>query len=435
MAAIDPSIYEEILLESADRSKTVDISGGAVSIDYYEDIFSPTITAKIQVYTTGNAIRGDGGELQTIYNGLPLRGGERVALKIKGNSPDNPGLDFSTNQDDYLYVSGISNIISKTQKESFVLNLASKECITNETSRVGRKFPSTLQISESVDIILKEYLATSKTVEVDTTQNTYGFIGNMRKPFTILTWLAAKSVPETSSEDGTAGFVFYQTKDSYKFKSLDDLISQSPKEIYTYTEVSRKEDDHDHNIISYNTSKNEDIIEKLRLGAYSSNRVFYNPLNFTFPSKTFKLEDYSGNSKNLGKEISLPPLDEGGEETLGDLPSRVITQVLDVGTFEVGVSTATNADPMQYQSQALMRYNTLFTQTLNMIVPSNTNLSAGDIIECQFPLSSTESLNEYDPDQSGLYMIKELCHHFSPDGSWTSMKVIRDTFGRYGTNT
>ena len=435
MAAIDASIYEELILESADRSKSVDISLGATSIDYYEDIFSPTITAKIQVYTTGNAIAGDGGELQTIYNGLPLRGGERVAMKIKGNTADNPGLDFSSDQDNYFYVSGISNIISKTQKETFTLNLVSRECITNETSRVGRKFPTTLQISESVDIILKEYLATNKEIEIDTTQNTYGFIGNMRKPFTLLTWLAAKSVPETSSDDGTAGFVFFQTKDSYKFKSLDDLISQPAKEIYTYTEVSKKEDDHDHNIINYRTSRNEDIIEKLRLGAYASNRVFYNPLNFTFPTKTFKIEDYAGYSKNLGKEISLPPLTKNGDETLGDLPSRVITQILDVGTFEVGVSTASNADPMQYQSQALMRYNTLFTQTLDMTIPSNTNLSAGDIIECQFPLSNTSNVNEYDPDQSGLYMIKELCHHFDSDGSWTAMKVIRDTFGRYGTNT
>ncbi len=435
MAAVDPSIYEEIVIESADHSRSVDIKEGVVAIDYYEDIFSPTITAKLTVYNTGNTVENQTGEMQAIYNGLPLRGGERVSLKIKGNHAGNPGLDFSTNQEDYLYVSGISNVISKTQEESFILNLTSRESITNETSRVGRKFPPTLQISESADIILREYLVTNKEIEIDTTQNTYGFIGNMRKPFTVLTWLAAKSVPESSSEDGTAGFLFFQTKDAYKFKSIDDLISQEPKQLYTYTEVSRREDDHDHNILSYTTEVNENIIEKLRLGAYASNRIFYNPLNFTFPTKTFKLDDYAGNSRNLGREIDLPALEEGSQETLGDLPSRVITQILDVGTFEVGISTATNADPMQYQSQALMRYNTLFTQTLSMIIPSNTNLTAGDIIECQFPLATTSGANEYDRDQSGLYMIKELCHHFSPDGSWTSMRIIRDTFGRYGRNT
>jgi len=31
-------------------------------------------------------------------------------------------------------------------------------------------------------------------------------------------------------------------------------------------------------------------------------------------------------------------------------------------------------------------------------------------------------------------MIKELCHHFDPEGTYTSMKLIRDTFGKYGKN-
>ena len=81
MSAIDPSLYEEIVIESP-SGKTVDITQGVVMIDYYEDLFSPTITAKLQVVNMGYSIKGDDGELQTIYNGLPLRGGEKVTLKI-----------------------------------------------------------------------------------------------------------------------------------------------------------------------------------------------------------------------------------------------------------------------------------------------------------------------------------------------------------------
>jgi hypothetical protein len=69
-----------------------------------------------------------------------------------------------------------------------------------------------------------------------------------------------------------------------------------------------------------------------------------------------------------------------------------------------------------------------------MIVPSNTNLHAGDLIECEFPKIASGKAKEFDQEQSGLYMIKELCHHFDTNGSYTSMTLIRDTFGRYGTN-
>ena len=97
--------------------------------------------------------------------------------------------------------------------------------------------------------------------------------------------------------------------------------------------------------------------------------------------------------------------------------------------MEKDASTDQNSDPRLYQSQSLMRYNTLFTQSVNIMVPSNTNLRAGDIIQCNFPKISQSNAKEFDKEQSGLYMIKELCHHFDTENSYTSMKLIRDTFG------
>ena len=62
-----------------------------------------------------------------------------------------------------------------------------------------------------------------------------------------------------------------------------------------------------------------------------------------------------------------------------------------------------------YQSQALFRYNILFTQQVTIEIPNNTNLEAGDLIECNFPVVTTNETKEFDHMQSGLYMIKELC--------------------------
>jgi len=444
--SVKKSIYEELILESNDQKRTVDIRTGTVSIDYYEDIFSPSITAKIQVGNTGDSIQAQDNEgnatgaFQSIYNGLPLRGGERVSLKIGGNSPTNPGLDFASNEQDYLYVSSINNVISESQREFFELNLVSREAITNETVRVPKKFPTSQSISDSVESIIKEYLKTDKIDEIDKTQNKYGFIGNLRKPFTVLVWLASKGVPESSKKDATAGYVFFQTQDGFSFRSIDNLISQPSKATYIYSDVNQTgyEKDNDFNILQYTTNRNQNLIEKLRLGTYSSYRMFYNPLTFEFtpPEKgTFKLNDYVSGVNNLGQELQLPKISSSSNVSLGDSPTRILTQCLDIGTMEKGVSREGNSDPFKYQSQAIMRYNILFTQTMSMTVPSNTNLRAGDIITCKFPKISREDGAVYDDEQSGLYMIKELCHHFDTEGSYTSMTLIRDTFGRYGTNT
>ena len=441
--SVKKSIYEELILESNDQKRTVDIRTGTVSIDYYEDIFSPSITAKIQVGNTGDSIQAQDnegnatGSFQSIYNGLPLRGGERVSLKIAGNSKTNPGLDFATDEKDYLYVSSISNVISESQKEFFELNLVSREAITNETVRVPKKFPTSQSIDESVRSIITEYLKTDKIDAIDKTQNKYGFIGNLRKPFTVLVWLASKGVPESSKKDATAGYVFFQTQDGFSFRSIDNLISQPSKATYIYSDVNQTgyEKDNDFNILQYTTNRNQNLIEKLRLGTYSSYRIVYDPLNFTFKESTFKLENYAGESANLGQALELPKIANDSNQKLGDLPTRILSQVLDIGTVDKDISKDSNADPSKYQSQAIMRYNVLFTQTLSMTVPSNTNLRAGDIITCNFPKISREDGATYDDEQSGLYMIKELCHHFDTEGSYTSMTLIRDTFGRYATNT
>ena len=447
MAAINKSIYEELILESNDQKRTIDIRQGTVSIDYYEDIFSPTITAKIRVVNTGDTIQAPDkegnpdGEKQSIYNGLPLRGGERVSLKIKGNTTKNPGLDFATNEKDYLYVSSITDIVSESQRETFLLHLTSREAITNETSRVGRKYSTSSTIDASVTDILKNYLKTEKIGKIDKTQNKYGFIGNLRKPFTILVWLASKGVPAEISGDATAGFVFFQTREGFQFRSIDSLISQKPDKIptYTYTQVNESgiTRDNDFAILNYRTEKNQNLIEKLRLGSYASYRMFYNPLTFEFtdPQKgTFTTDDYVSGVKNLGQQLELPKISNDSNIDLGHIPTRYLTQVLDIGTMEKDVSTDVNSDPFKYQSQAIMRYNMLFTQTMSIVVGSNTNLKAGDIIKCNFPKISRGDKEEYDKEQSGLYMIKELCHHFDSDASYTSMKLIRDTFGANGTN-
>ena len=431
MPAVDSSKYDEILIESNDKSRSVDLRSGVQSIDYYEDIFSPTITAKMVVTTTGDAING-----QSIYQGLPLRGGERVSVKIAGNTSKNPGLDFSS-KDAYLYVSSISNIISSNQTETFVLNLCSREAITNETARVAKKYPTSSPISASAEDIVKSYLQTKKSVSVDPSSNKYGFIGNMRKPFTVLTWLASKGVPD-SKGDATAGYVFYETQDGYNFRALDKLITQEKKATYNATEIVNPDSEkQDFQILSYITNRNQNMVEKLRIGAFASQRMFFNPNTFEFtdPEKgLFKYDDYAGKSKNLGGKITLPKISEDSEQTLGDVPTRMITGIIDLGTLEKDVSLDENANPLKYQSQALMRYNVLFTQTITMTVPLNTNLKAGDIVECLFPKTTTAEKKEYDQDQSGLYMIKELCHHFDTEGSYTSMKLIRDTFGKYGKN-
>ena len=440
MAAKDKSIYELFTIKSNDGSKTIDLRGAIVAFSYFENVFSPMLTAQIIVATTGNVITDEDGDKTSIYNGLPLRGGEKVSIKIPANSGNNVDLEFTEEKGNELYVGSITNITIKAEKELFTLNLVSREAITNETQRVGKKFPVTEPISDSVKEIIKEYLLSEKEVDVDETQNPYGFIGNLKKPFTIITWLAAKSVPgNVGGESATAGYFFFETKEGYHFRSIDSLIAQPPYEIeYTYSPsvVDNQDPDADFKILSYETTYNQNLIQNLERGAYCSYRMYYNPysMSFTTPEQgLFQVSKSAEKMENLGKdfEVFLPPVDKENK-SLAEVPSRMITGVLDFGTLERKGSRQNkkNADPMEYQSQSMMRYNTLFTQQVEATIPLNTNLCCGSIIKCKFAKITTDKTKIIDDEQSGLYMIKELVHYYEGRGSFTKLKLIRDTMGK-----
>ncbi len=447
MSASEAASFEELVIQSNDQKRTINLVAGVVSVDYYEDILSPTVTAKIRVINTGDTIVKEGSkEKQSIYNGLPLRGGERLSMKIldqgkTGEGEEKKGLDFS-NPEKYLFVSSITQVLQEEQRESFLLNLVSREAITNETTRVYKRYRG--RISDTVRKILTDPLIglnvdKSKLNKiVESTKGSYDFVGNLRKPFSTLISLASKSIPNKSG-DATAGFVFFQTQDGFQFSSIDSLIKQKSKATYTYTDVNESSitKNNDYKILQYTVDKNQNLIENLRMGTYSFRRLSFNPLSFQFKQEVYNYGDKNSGKKNdrmnnLGtKELQLPKISDDSKLTLDQLPTRTVSQIVDVGASTT-VSKDDNYPADKYQGQNVVRYNLLMTQSVSMTVPCNTDLKAGDIITCLFPKISREDKNEYDSEESGKYMIKELCHHFEAKRSFTSMTLVRDTYGLHG---
>ena len=455
MPAISPCEYELITIES-DQGVTIDLRLGVVSFQYFEDLFSPTVTAKMVVISTSGVVSDDKTKkIESLYNGLPIRGGERVAIKIKGNTNVNKGLRFDT-PETYLYVSKISNVIRDGQKEIFVLHLVSREAITNEITHVNRKFEPYSLIDTHVKDILKNDLKV-KTIRyagnIDPASNKYGFLGNLKSPFQLLVWLASKATPQTQSTSGFTGYFFYQTQSGFNFRSADSLIKdgldgrtartnfKATRE-YTHKQFTDYiNESGDFNILSYSIQRNNDLIRKLIIGQYSNFTASFNPLTGRFS----KVEEGSFNLKEIlnqpkGKKIStlgdvpeVPTLLSDDGVGLGELPSRIMSVVKDVGTLSKEASKSDSPGVSQTQKEALVRYNLLFQQVVKIIIPLNTNLQAGEVVKLNF-LGAPEG-STYDRQQSGYYLIKELCHAFDTEQSITSMTVIRDTFGEFGQNS
>jgi hypothetical protein len=433
--ALQPKLFT---ITSLDGSKTIDMLGSSalLFLDYYEDILSPSVMLTAQIMSS-----------VSILNVLPIRGGERVDVSIETAFGSFVHI---------LYVYKVSGISQDSNNEIFTLNLVSREAITNETVRCVRRYDGT--IDQSVTTILRDVLFVDeknrKSENIEKTINSYSFIGNQKKPFHILTWLGPKSIPHTTTSTGksgsglsaeakgVAGFLFFMNKDGFNFKSIENLVkntglgSSNQKDIpqYFYTQITEANTTiNELRILDYNIEKNTDILKNLRVGMYANATYFYDLYDNRLSLITYVLKNEIKNASLLGSDKNIIVSDQ-----LGSSVSRIMVRTSDIGVMDNslrGTSGITDRTPMRDETdmaRSVSRYNLLFTQSLNIVVPCNVNLKVGDIINVQFPRINNSNNRDLDDKQSGNYLIKELRHHMEPTTMVTSLKLIRDSYGLYG---
>lgn len=426
--AITSLKYNSVEIQSLETNKKIDLTNSMVFCDYYEDILSPCVMMTIQVAST-----------YSIYNGLPIRGGEKVELDIETASGN-----FKLAGDYAMYVYKVSAIVADGTKEYFTLHLCSREGLTNETARVQKKYEKK-PINEHVEAILKDVLKTKKykSKNIEKTSNSYSFIGTLKKPFHVLTWLGPKGVPATSSSGnsgkvakGVAGFVFYENRDGFNFRSIDTLVSATESQSGSTSKEAVPQYKYDpgitqsnnaannFNIINYNFEKNTDLMKSLRVGMYSNITYFYDLYKNKIDGITYSINSEI-KSKLGGSKIPYP-------KDFGNRPSRILFRSSDVGMLDAEGNTEDSGRDNTDMAKSFSRYNLLFTQALNMIVPMNINLKAGTIIYAQFAKVDASQSGEVDSEQSGNYLIKEVRHHFEGNQMISSLKLIRDSYGLYG---
>ena len=415
------SNYEIMTLSKGE--KEVRLEGMTVAFDYYESIRSPNVTATMMVVDTGGSVeysnKYDSQErLGSIYNALPLTGNEKLEFKIRSALGV---LDFSkTGGKKPLFVNGSVNPDQNSQRESIAISLFSEGAKLNSESTVVKKYQG--NIGDSVQTLINQFLPEMKVANIQKTANAYNFIGNSKSVFEICCNLGSKSFAEKES----AGFFFFETRDGFNFRSIDNLIAkESSAEYYTSGVLNENLDNpgNDYKILSHHIRKNQNIINALNAGVFFTRNVYFNPKTFEEIEVTYKFED-GKLVKQLGTEVFPPEV---------NAYTKTHYSILDIGTLETTVAGKDNNNPNEYQAQAAMRYNILFSQLVDIQIPCNPNLKAGDTIDCYFEMitQSKKEQGAHDPVQSGKYLIVDLCHHYEPTRSITSLTLARDSYGLY----
>jgi len=396
--------------EGSSLKEPYELGLGNPIIDYYESIESPSISMTVTFIDIDQVIGREG-----------ITGGEYIDVTVKDGDVDEFKI---TSEKQKLMLNSVRNMVTETNKQVATLEFVSVESIINETSRLNKKY--TGNVSETVTKLLtdeggsdKKGIQSSKKLDKDNSVNSYSFVGNLKRPFDTIQWLC----PKTQSSSKDFGFLFYETLDGYVFKSIKSLLEQEP---ITYTQTDRPGDQGFFKILQNNLNQTNDIGMNMRMGMYANRTLYIDIENQTFEEVDFKISEL---------DLKRPPKLLDGIE---DFPTRLMLRVNDFGVAQKG-SKKDEVQPISelavYQNKSYIRNNLLFSQSINISIPLNTTLRAGNVINIRLPVkkddegSKTDSYgNERTNDPSGKYLVSELRHLIGGGSAETQLKLIRDVF-------
>jgi len=418
------SQYKEIKIT---RDKTsIYIDWKTVNFSYYESIFSPIVTASLTYVDSGDLVRSNKSiDIQersgTLLEALPIqgKGKEKISFKIENASGE---LDFTSMPMD---VSNPIPIFQDDVAESVNLKLISQYYSANENITLYKKYYNT--ISSSVQQILKDELKIPVgRLKIDSTSNGDSISGSGQRPFDVIINAASKSL----SSSGGPGFFFWETKEGFHFKSIDDIVNSPSVQTYNYHNVATSSlDNPNTNFRILNEPRyknNSNLANDLRVGLYRTKNVSFDFSSFEYKQEFINLSERG--FKNLGNNIDYSKAFNESESF-----TRTNFFLLDSGLTNPGISTSIINNERYYLPQSIMRYNLLMSQVLDITVPCNLKLKAGDVITCEFKKRSSSDLSSGSIGQlqSGRYIITHLCHNFTSKRSFSSLRIVRDTSGIY----
>lgn len=434
------------------------------SINIYESMDLFCMCAEIVIIDTAINLIGT----------APIVGTEIIDIELSAPNISEQSFKWQ------FVVAAIRNRIVSRNIQAYVLECWSVEALRNETLRVTNTLAD--YPHKIVDNLIRGVLGSSKNILNEPCANQLKYIPSLQRPFDVIdgfsmrclsgqaktpsqgTTSSTSSTTSSSSTSvaggqsqivksaneitGTAGYKFFETLDGFVFKSLDLLITENPNKHREYTYGMAQDErsnskDNSFLILNYSFQSQEDIHRKMRTGVYSSMLCTFNPSTCEYQEYFFNLEKEYAKMVHLGTDTSIPD----NIKKLSQYPSRVMLQVYDHETYYGGVNVA---DPekldggtpypdysKQWLAQSISRNMILKNQILNITIPINFNIRAGDKLNVKLPNQSVQSKREqqlYDMNNSGLYLVSSIAYNIERDNNRgliavCNLQLIRDNLG------
>lgn len=424
----------------------IDIRDLVADINYYESIDSPFLRCDITIVDAIDLYKN-------------LRGKEVVKVKMTSESSDDDPIEV------IFRIFKIGSFIKNERAVMYILHLTSNESFLNEARRMFGAYGPCEKHQNKEHLpkhICKDILKAPNNKIKGANFEAHGpicFYSPNWRPLDAITYISDKVLRQSGGGGGRksqaqSGFLFYENKHGFHFRSIDGLCSQSSTGIkYTYAQQSveaKDPKDEYFRIESATYPDKTNHLEKLRTGLYKTSVLGISIAaqgNSFLPSGSSSSSKDKPNVKLKNYEVTMEGIFkmadtiDTGFPTSGtkfpdpeSMPStRYKFRVLPSFNHQPKGGSNPNGgespvDSIQVSSYATARYSLLNAIQLNIKVPGNTKLAVGEIIEVSIPLSTSEDGDvQEDRVYSGKYLIAGLHHLYRKEGMTTTLYLTKDS--------
>lgn len=395
-----------------------------VELSIFEDVYSSTIS--------GHALISDGNDLIV---GMPISGFE--FLKVVLGKPGSSATTFYSKTFRVYKIQSQEISLASNSSHSYMIYFCSEENILSQSKKVSKSYKGK-ESEFIVKDILERYLKTDK-IKVESGLGLYDIIIPFLNPLIALTWLTGRVL---SKEGSRPDFLFFENKDGYNFVSLSTLFKQQSKGLYSYDvkNVDLKTDTTEteiKDVIKYDFVSFFDVLNNITTGMYSSLLKTVDLVRLRMQDITFSYDKYFQATSHIdtsNPNSFIPEYKDRFNKMLHENHSAHVKMYPTTKDHDIVSSIASRQPGIKpnlverWMLQRVSQIKQLNYFRLRLVIPGDINLTVGDIIEFNVPITSRKNPGESNNNSyySGRYLITAIRHKIDLQSYEMIAEVTRD---------
>lgn len=410
---------EKVEIVSLASGTSFDIKNQVLTIQIFEDLFSP--------FTTGSIIIKDSLDL---INKLPYAGQEYVDLKIFTPTIDQSAGALGVIEDRFYIYKITDREYVANSSVVYQIHFISLEAVVDLNQSLSRPFKG--KISDIVSQIVKDkaYLASDKTIVVEPTKNETKFISNYWPPTKCINY----TLQQATNTNGSTTYLFFENRAGFNFVTLDYLNEKDVHQYFKYGTPTmivdkhggsnRKIDREFQKILEIHVSSGFDYIDRVRNGTYASRQIIHDST-----TKRYKVINYDYLSKfNEGKETRLNQYPITSDTVAARIGAKIIVTETENQLF-TGFGDVSQSRAIQDRISRMKQAES-FKVTIK--VKGRTDYTVGQKIYLDISAASPTSSEDTPEDVvdkmfSGNYLISAINHYIDREAHECRIEAIKDS--------